>query len=451
MVNPDLLTRVSPRVVNGTATALGGLLVAFTVAAALTGSAPPQNPAIGMPLAASVTARSDAPPTASATAPPAGDSVEQQEALSTIDLKGASSYPSFDLELAEASALSLALFATTTGPSAAPIKVGLRVNGTEAAAFELGVDATVLRADVPKAACRAGQNHFEFHGATDASALAFDELWIADESSHFGADLGNAAPGVELTGLAPTETEVPPPVLRMTAARAAVSLPLRAKSADYAVAVLARNFSSAAGEPLVVAVNGRPLGKVKLAASWIPDFEILSRDDVPAGPLRIELDSPAYSSVALRRIDVSPLLDRVLLDVGSATARAYLLDGFSGDEGSKLGNSAWSNEAVSHIVLPLEPSASPYRIELHGHALSSLSPLKVELRVNRQSMGVVELGAAPATQTLVVPQGAFRHGVNVLELDYAATAAPHDANAASGDTRRLAVRLDWLKVRPVAP
>jgi hypothetical protein len=389
---------------------------------------------------------------ASATAARAGVPEQELALLTTIDFKSASVYPSFDLELADASVLSLALFATTTARRSAPVKIGLRVNGTEVAAVELGVDATVLPVVVPKAACRAGKNHFEFHGSADASELVFDELWITAESSRFGADVGIAAPGLELTGLAPSETEAPPPVLRMTASRAVLSPPLRPTNLDYSVAVVARSTSSEdAGDPLVVAVNGRTLGKVKLTAAWVPDFEIVSRDDVTNGKLRLELDAHAYSNVELRRVELAPLLDRALLDIGSATARVYLLGGFSGDEGSPLGNSAWSDDAISHIVVPLDPRTSAYRIELHGHALAVLSPLKVELRVNRQSMGTVELGASPATQTLVVPPGAFRHGVNVVDLVYAATAAPHDADSASRDTRQLAVRLDWLKVRPVAP
>ncbi len=128
------------------------------------------------------------------------------------------------------------------------------------------------------------------------------------------------------------------------------------------------------------------------------------------------------------------------LQLGSPAARAHLLTGWGLDERDDVRSYVWGLGPVSTFELF---SSDTYDAELvlHGRAFTypGASPQTVEVLVNGQSVGQVEIGQDFERLRLAVPASRLRVGRNRFELRYGRHDVPSEIFPGAVDDRSLAV------------
>jgi hypothetical protein len=328
-------------------------------------------------------------------------------------------------------------------------KLSVKVNGKAAGSFAVGVDLTTLRFEVPASAWVGGRNRIELAGDGPEGSLVLVHAWLAPAEATVDLDLGD--PQVQrAVGGGWTESAVIAgrSALRIASSPASVTAKLNPLQNDYALALVARDLSADPSE-LGLKVNGASVGKATVLPEWQSHVSIVPRAQLHAGENSVELETAFANRVAVDRVVLTPTSNELFLDIGDASARPYIVDGFSGDEGGPGQNTSWSDAANSRLAVPLNPAAGAYRLSIRGGAFQAVTPLSVQLRINDQLVRSFEVTADFVTRDVVIPSGRLVRGVNLLEFRYSATAKPHASNPKSGDMRDLALRYDWIELTPL--
>ena len=129
--------------------------------------------------------------------------------------------------------------------------------------------------------------------------------------------------------------------------------------------------------------------------------------------------------------------------------RGSLINGYYGKEGEGAQASTWSAGLKTRIGLLLAPLNAEYDIQLEGAAFGPLQPLDVEVIVNSKSVGIAKVDNGPR-YVFHAPPGAFRPGLNIVELVYPKTLRPSDSVKGSDDRRDLAIRIFKVAAAPAA-
>ncbi len=146
--------------------------------------------------------------------------------------------------------------------------------------------------------------------------------------------------------------------------------------------------------------------------------------------------------------------EQALIDFGTVEAQSAVIEGFDPRLDSRQGNSSgvtwqWSRGDRSEVEFFLA-GIDGQNLELRAAALevpeaAGLGPQAVSLTLNEQALGDLVIGPTPAVHRIDLPPGVLRVGANRLALRYAWAVRPRDIGIGR-DSRRLAVRWDWLSL-----
>lgn len=247
-------------------------------------------------------------------------------------------------------------------------------------------------------------------------------------------------------------------VAAMIAPRATLTLPEKPSMESAQLIVVAR--ATGVGPEDTLAVTPAVGGKVLPTWAVPPHWELLVAP-IPRGTLPgdgvIVFESPqtaagdgtAGPAFLVDWAGVRPPDAAAAVDLTSAEGRASLLEGFHLVEGAETNSpSVWSDGRRSRVGLVLNPNGGEYRLKLRGHAFHPIAPLSVEVRLNGDDVGELEVTNEPRDYPLSVPPGVLRPGANRVELLYPTSARPADTVKGSKDQRKLALNLSGLALAP---
>lgn len=157
---------------------------------------------------------------------------------------------------------------------------------------------------------------------------------------------------------------------------------------------------------------------------------------VPGAPVFVVPITPGVTSGC-----ASPARGGVVwrLDIGAASARPALGEGWSVDEHVAGRSATWSEGTRSRIDIELVPQPGPHRLALV--AMGAVDPARrappvVTVIVNGHVAGRVIFPLDFAPRTVTIPAGVLRRGSNSIELEHLRTYLPPD------DGRELSIMLD---------
>ncbi len=223
------------------------------------------------------------------------------------------------------------------------------------------------------------------------------------------------------------------------------------KASEYVVAVRGR-CAKAPGTPscrLRLTLNGGDLTVMSFSDSLSVQSRVIRSAQLNPQGNTIGLVSMGDSALELTHLSLMPLGYSAELNIGTPSARPYLVSGFYDDEADGNRRAAWSSGERSVIAIAIAPqAANQYEVRITGHAIEALAPLNVEARLNGKPLGVQKFGAGWGYYTYQVPAGVLQKGTNLLELSYPTSVRPAETDPGSGDERELAVRLEKVWVTP---
>ncbi|MCA9630854.1 MAG: hypothetical protein KC766_24475 [Myxococcales bacterium] len=223
------------------------------------------------------------------------------------------------------------------------------------------------------------------------------------------------------------------------------------KAGEYVVAVRGR-CNKPPGAPscrLRLALNGSDLTVMSFSDSVSLQSRVIQSARLNPQGNGLGLLSMGDSSLELTHLSLMPLGPSLDLNVGTPSARPYLVAGFYDDESDGNRRAAWSSGERSVIALPIAPRPDrAYVVRITAHAVEALAPLTVEARLNGKPLGSEKFGAGWGYHSYPVPRGSLQSGANLLELSYPTTVQPAEVEPGSEDHRALAVRIEKVWVTP---
>jgi hypothetical protein len=332
-------------------------------------------------------------------------------------------------------------------PAAEGQAVGVRLNGNQAGALQVGPDWTFSSVRLVERHFLGGANELELVSGPD---LLLDWVSLEPESARVDLDLGAADARTVLTkGFTIDEAPSGRALVRLgETSRARVRL--RPAPANYALGLVGRADAGPGPLPLQIFVNGVGVGLAQLPTAGGSGSVLVERERVVAGDNQLEVTRPKGRGATLERLLLEPISEAVLLDIGGPRGRAYLAAGFSFDETAGGTTCTWSDGPSSQLRLFVQPTGASYRLMLRAHAFAPVAPVVATLRINGRPAGSVEMTADFAVRTVLLTPDALRTGVNEIELSYSRTARPSSTLAGSSDNRDLAVRYDWVELTPTS-
>jgi VanZ family protein len=134
------------------------------------------------------------------------------------------------------------------------------------------------------------------------------------------------------------------------------------------------------------------------------------------------------------------------LDVGTASARRALREGFSVDEALTGRSAAWTEGERSRIEVALAPRGAPHRLELVAMGVvhpQRRSPQATMVVVNGRRLGRLAFPGDFVHRAITIPAGVLVSGTNVIELEHATPYLP------PSDGRALSIMLDEVCLEPL--
>jgi hypothetical protein len=224
----------------------------------------------------------------------------------------------------------------------------------------------------------------------------------------------------------------------------------------YGLAAVAKATGIDQAQTLQVALrlNQGDVGVWKIGADWDMHALVVENTKLKPGKNVLELVLPPGASeqgpsIAVDTLHVGPLYSRAEAGMAALDPRGSLVNGYYGKEGEGEQASTWSSGLRTRIGLLLAPLNSEYDLQLEGYAFGPLQPLDVEAVVNSKSVGIAKVDKGPR-YVFHAPPGAFKPGLNIVELVYPKTLKPSDGVKGSNDQRDLAIRILRVAAAPAA-
>jgi hypothetical protein len=155
---------------------------------------------------------------------------------------------------------------------------------------------------------------------------------------------------------------------------------------------------------------------------------------------------PGLFLIELESADGQAFPRRARVDLGHESARADLLDGWSGDERNLTKTFVWAMGETAAVRLRLDPG-TPYVLSFKAVPFRGVEEQCVEVSVEETVLGRRCLESVEAVYHLdasFVP----REAQTVVRFSFTGAASPASIRMSS-DERLLAVAFDWIQARPV--
>jgi hypothetical protein len=147
--------------------------------------------------------------------------------------------------------------------------------------------------------------------------------------------------------------------------------------------------------------------------------------------------------------EMSPILDRAVIDLGEPGARKALVRGWGGDEQIAGNTGSWTDGRESTIRVYILPKEGDYELRFSAIAFHPVSPLNVLLRVNGRNTAKLWVRKDRQEYTLRLKGKSFEDGPNDITFRYAKTMSPSELPGGSADNRRLAMFVDFFSLTPL--
>jgi len=344
------------------------------------------------------------------------------------------------------------------------------VNGVR---MNVGVMSTQLgnyTLDIPDKALKLGPNRIElaFNQAMRASvsderelAAFFRTLEILPKSDDFIIDVALNESRRHLTrGFQSVEQAGDTTFVWSDGAFSEVEGNLIWPNTPYLLELFAESVPLVDSQRVRVLANGALVGTLDVPKKWKRQRLAIPASFLGRGKnrIRFEYEAPVRPAsvdrkltdrrelaVRFRHIELSPLPPRSDLDFGTATARPYLLDGWSGDERDAERSSVWSDGERASVALSFDGIAKPMlRVSAKGYGRAL--PVDVEVAIDGARIGSFAAPDGWQSVAIPLPDGDYSGGSKVVSLAFSRTASAADDNPQSSDQRRLALRVDRIWV-----
>lgn len=349
-------------------------------------------------------------------------------------------------------------------------RFAITVNGVRASVGILPARLVTYTVDIPDKALRAGDNRIEFAfsqamraSASDARELAafFRAIEILPKRDDFVIDVAlNESRGHLVSGFQAAEQAGDITFVWSNGPLSEVEGNLIWPNTPYLLETFAEAVPLVASQRTRVFANGNLVGMLDIPPKWkrqrlaIP-AKVLGRGK---NRIRFEYESAVRPAsidpkladgrelaVRFRRIELSPLPAKSELDFGTATARPYLLEGWSGDEREADRTTVWSEGERASVVLSFDDITKPI-LRLSAKGYSRALPVDVEVSIEGTRVGSFAAPDGWQNVGIPLPDGDYTGGSKVVSLAFSRTARPSDSNPESNDHRRLALRFDRIWV-----
>jgi hypothetical protein len=353
-------------------------------------------------------------------------------------------------------------------------RINVEVNGQRILAGLMPRQMTTYSLDIPDGTLRPGQNRIEFRfsrteraSPNDTRELAaqFRQIEIVPMHDDFEVDIAGPDSRKHLVrGFHPVESTGEMTFAWSDGPASEVEGDLAWPRSAYVLETVAEALPLLASQRTRVFANDILVGTLEYAHRWTSQRLVIAPSALKKGKNRIRFEYEASVrpavfdkklreqrelAVRFRKIQLTPLSAPTDLDLGSPNARAFLLDGWSGDEQDGERSVVWSNGRRASVALSLQGVKQPVlRLTAHGYAQAL--PISVSVHLNDERIGVF---AAPESwQDISVPLPArdYSGTGEILSLDFDHTARPSIQDPQSRDSRDLALRVDRLWVESAA-
>jgi hypothetical protein len=351
-----------------------------------------------------------------------------------------------------------------------PQRFAVAINGQVVHGGPLKSNLDTYAMDVPDGALQDGANRIDLlftraergssNDPRELSAL-FRGIEIVPQKDDFSIDLALREAGESLgRGFSAIEKEADLSFAWSDGPASEVEGSLANPRQAYVLTIIAEAVPFVRSQEARVFVNDAPVGYITFPSEWGTRELVIPRMLLQRGKNKVRFEYAATArparvirslgdqrelGVRFRRIELVPLTAPSELDMGTPTARPFLLDGWSEDEVEGERNTVWSNALGSSALLSLEGVQNPV-LRLSAEGYGSALPINVSVSLNGKQVGA--FAAPDGWQNISIPlpvKGAG--GGELVRFDFDRTGRPSDHNPGSADHRDLALRVDrmWIE------
>lgn len=349
-------------------------------------------------------------------------------------------------------------------------RFAIAINGVRVSVGVMSTQLSDYTVDIPDKALRAGSNRIELAFSQAIRASASDErelaaffraLEILPKRDDFTIDVAlNESRRHLVSGFQSVEQAGDTTFVWSDGPFSEVEGNLIWPNTPYLLETFAEAVPLVPSQRTRVYANGNLVGTLDIPQRWKRQRMAIPANVLGRGKnrIRFEYEAPVRPAsldrrladrrelaVRFRRVELSPLPAKSDLDFGTATARPYLLEGWSGDEREAERTSVWSDGERASVVLSFDDITKPVlRVSARGYGPAL--PLDVEVSVDGAPVG--SFAAPDGWQNIAIPlpEGDYSGGSKVVALAFSRTSRAADRNPDSHDQRRLALRVDRIWV-----
>jgi GPI mannosyltransferase 3 len=349
-------------------------------------------------------------------------------------------------------------------------RFAVAINGVRASVGAMSTHLANYTVDIPDKALRPGNNRIELAFSQAMRASASDErelaaffrtLEILPKRDDFVIDVAlNESRGHLVSGFQAAEQAGDITFVWSNGPVSEVEGNLIWPNTPYLLETFAEAVPLVASQRTRVFANGNLVGTLDIPQKWKRQRLAIPANVLGRGKnrLRFEYESavrPASMdpkladgrelAVRFRRIELSPLPPTSDIDFGTATARPYLLEGWSGDERDADRTTVWSDGERASVVLSFDEITKPM-LRLSAKGYSRALPIDIEVSIEGTRVGSFAAPDGWQNVGIPLPEGDYTGGSKVVSLAFSRTARAADSNPQSNDHRRLALRVDRIWV-----
>jgi hypothetical protein len=349
-------------------------------------------------------------------------------------------------------------------------RFALAINGVRAKVGVMSPRLTDYAVDIPDKALRAGSNRIELAfsqamraSASDERELAafFRSLEILPKRDDFVIDVAlNESRSHLVSGFQAPEQAGDTTFVWSDGPSSEIEGQLIWPNTPYLLETFAEAVPFVPSQRTRVFANGHLVGTLDIPPHWNRQRLVIPANVLGRGKnrLRFEYEAPVRPAsvdrkladgrelaVRFRRIELSPLPAANDLDMGTASARPYLLEGWSSDEREAERTSIWSDGEQASVVLSFDGVIKPVlRVSAKGYAQAL--PIDVDVSIDGARVGSFAAPDGWQNVAIPLPEGDYSGASKVVSLAFSRVARASDSNPQSHDERRLALRVDRIWV-----
>jgi GPI mannosyltransferase 3 len=354
---------------------------------------------------------------------------------------------------------------------ATPQRFGVAINGERVHVGPMSAQLKTYSIDIPESALNAGKNRIEFafsrnirpssEDNRELSAL-FRSMEIVPKQDDFSIDVALAESRHHLVkGFQDSERAGDMTFAWSDGPTSEIEGVIAWPRSPYVLQILAEAVPLVPSQETRVFANDTLVGTVSFQRQWSAQRLVIPARALVKGKNRIRLEyqatarpaavskklaDPRELAVRFRRIELTPLMASSELDFGTAAARPFMLEGWSGDEHDNDRSVVWSNGPRASAVLSFQGLRKPM-LKLSAQGFGPGLPINVKVFVNDKPIGAFAAPDGWQNIAIPMPSGDYTAAGEIVTFEFDRTARPSDGRPKINDNRQLALRVDrvWVE------